>query len=596
MSNNHVEYIISLKDLFSQKIGEATKETDKLNKSVDQTSIGLGGLAKIATGAFAVGGLINFGRSILEVGSNFESAEMGLKTLLKSSYLAEKTFKNIQEDAQKTPFDFKGLLDANKLLIGSGISAEKARKDVLNLGNAIAATGGGNDELSRMSVNLQQIKNVGKATAMDIKQFAFAGVNIYGLLADATGKSTAEVKDMEVSYDLLTYALEKSAEKGGMYYNALGNAMETTKGKMSNLGDIMDNLKNTIFEAFKPIINDVVSGLSTLINKLVGVVKWMNQNRSAVKLAVGVMFTLYTATKLAAIQTKVFALWTMRSTIALGINKIAIFASLVATDGLKLALYATGIAGTAMWSALLLGIPLVIAGIGYLYNKFEGFRAVVQGVWEVIKGLAKSMLDLAIGFYTMDFGRMKKGFNSLFDVGKNFKKGYNDEIKRGESVKLDAYAKQIKDKDQQLKELRNLADTQISTQTGKVLQENKKILSDFDKKDKQLNDSKLTLANAKYILKQKQKELSGLAKFTEKNRGPIGNFNADGTPIIETKSEVSKVQQKQATQIHINIGKLIESQNIKVENATKDFASKLHTAVAEVLLNVVNDANRIATQ
>jgi hypothetical protein len=40
----------------------------------------------------------------------------------------------------------------------------------------------------------------------------------------------------------------------------------------------------------------------------------------------------------------------------------------------------------------------------------------------------------------------------------------------------------------------------------------------------------------------------------------------------------------------------VETQNIKIENATKDFAQKLHTAVAEVLLNVVNDTNRIATQ
>lgn len=54
--------------------------------------------------------------------------------------------------------------------------------------------GGGSDELGRMAQNLQQIKNAGKATAADIKQFAYAGIDVYGILADYTGKSTAEVQ------------------------------------------------------------------------------------------------------------------------------------------------------------------------------------------------------------------------------------------------------------------------------------------------------------------------------------------------------------------------------------------------------------------
>lgn len=37
------------------------------------------------------------------------------------------------------------------------------REDAMNLANAIAATGGGNDELARMATNMQQIKTVGKS-------------------------------------------------------------------------------------------------------------------------------------------------------------------------------------------------------------------------------------------------------------------------------------------------------------------------------------------------------------------------------------------------------------------------------------------------
>ena len=62
---------------------------------------------------------------------------------------------------------------------------------------------------------------MGKASAADIKQFAMAGIDIYGILADYTGKSTAEVQNMTVTYDLLTAALQKASEEGGRYYNAM---------------------------------------------------------------------------------------------------------------------------------------------------------------------------------------------------------------------------------------------------------------------------------------------------------------------------------------------------------------------------------------
>ncbi|MEI8137590.1 MAG: tape measure protein [Bacteroidota bacterium] len=522
MATNHVEYVISLKDLFSQQIGKAKKETDELNKSVDKTSDSLGGLAKMAVGAFATIGIGNFIRDVVEVGASFESAEMGLKTFLGSSEAAHSAFLNIQKDAATTPFDFQSLLSANRALISSGVSAEQARKDVLNLGNAIAATGGGSDELSRMSVNLQQIKNVGKASAMDIKQFAFAGINIYGLLATATGKNVEQVKDMTVSYDLLAYALQQAGKEGGLYYQGLENASNTTTGKLSNLSDQFDAFKGQLFNEMKPAITSIVNALSSFMGKTIKLIGWMKAHKEEIKWGSVALSGLVLAYKAAWIQQKIFALWNIRSSIALGISKIATFASIVATDGLTGALYAAGIGGQFMWNTLLLGIPLVVAGIGYAWNKFEGFRGVIMGLWEVIKGLAISFKDLVVGFYTLDFTQMKKGFNSLFDISKNFNKGYNSEITKKTATK-------------------------------------KEDLKDVAKK-------------------------------------PSKTTNIFSPDQITNKTTASKVQQKQATQIHINIGKLIENQNIKVENATKDFTQKLHTAVAEVLLNVVNDANRIATQ
>lgn len=135
--------------------------------------------------------------------AQLEQYKTALTTLTGSAKKASEIMTQIEKDAAKTPFDVAGLTKANQLLISTGLNGEESRKTILALGNAISATGGGNDELSRMAVNLQQIKNTGKATALDIKQFAYAGIDIYGLLADYTGKTKKEVSDMEVSWELL---------------------------------------------------------------------------------------------------------------------------------------------------------------------------------------------------------------------------------------------------------------------------------------------------------------------------------------------------------------------------------------------------------
>ena len=61
--------------------------------------------------------------------------------------------------AKTTPFDVKGLAQANQLLLSTGMEADETRNLIMSLGDAVAATGGGNDELQRMAYNLQQVKN-----------------------------------------------------------------------------------------------------------------------------------------------------------------------------------------------------------------------------------------------------------------------------------------------------------------------------------------------------------------------------------------------------------------------------------------------------
>lgn len=268
MASQQVEYVLTLKDLLTSKLREADSAASGLESAVGRVQSAVVGLGAAIGISFGISKIIDFTKSMVAAGSTVENARIGLTTLLRDANEASQVINNTMQDATRTPFAFEGLLAANKALISTGMSAGQAREDVLNLSNAIAATGGGDDELQRMVVNLQQIRNTGKATALDIRQFAYAGVNVYEMLARATGKTTQEVQHMEVTYDMLSMALKKAHEAGGIYANGLENMSQATSVKISNIGDSFFQLMVKMFDDLKPIIDPVLNMVGQFVNSM----------------------------------------------------------------------------------------------------------------------------------------------------------------------------------------------------------------------------------------------------------------------------------------------------------------------------------------
>ncbi len=242
-------------------MGEFADKTDKAADSlgsIQKKSGFFDGMAAevakgqtLATAFSAIAGKIKeIGSQAVTTGVNYnaqvEQYQVALTNMLGSQEKASETLEQIKKDAARTPFDTANLVKANEYLISTGETAENSRKTILALGDAVSAVGGGSDELGRMAQNLQQVKNAGKATAADIKQFAYAGIDVYGILADYTGKSTAEVQKMTVTYDLLTAALQNAAEEGGRYYNSMNAQSETINGKLSTLKDNATQLSGAL--------------------------------------------------------------------------------------------------------------------------------------------------------------------------------------------------------------------------------------------------------------------------------------------------------------------------------------------------------------
>lgn len=379
-------------------------DTDGFEKGVKGLSSSTVALGNIM--ADVVKQVANTVNDVIKTGVNYnaqiEQYQVALTTLTGSADEANRIINQIKEDAARTPFDVAGLTQANQLLISAGVDADQARTDVINLGNAISATGGGNEELSRMAVNLQQIKNVGKASALDIKQFAYAGIDVYGLLADYMGIAREEAADLDVTYEDLTGALAYASQEGGKYYGAMEAQSKTLNGQMSTL---KDNFNTFAGEAAEPLFNFLKDSALPVLNDLLTggekTKKWINENKTPLALLAITIGTLTTAIIAYNIAQNAAAIATTLATVA-----SAAFGSVMAFI-------------TSPITLVILAIGALIA-IGYLLVKnWDKIKETAIKVFGYIKDFIKNIVENITNFCE-EFKEFISGI--VEDVANFFKK------------------------------------------------------------------------------------------------------------------------------------------------------------------------------
>lgn len=365
--------------------------------------------------AKAVKGVEQIAKAGIEFNAQMEQYQTAFTTLIGDADQAAAALEQIRKDAASTPFDVASLTQANQALLATGMDAATARDDVMNLANAIAATGGGSAELSRMAANMQQIRNTGKATAMDIRQFANAGINIYGLLADSMGVTVEQAAEMDVTYEQLTEAFAKAAEAGGAYAGAMEAQSQTFNGRISTLKDNATQLAGALTE-------DLFNTLST--DALPQVMEWVatlldaaqtGGIEGAIAAAKGILTNLvkqFLAGLPQMMETGVSLLTNLLTGIAgsgaLGKVMAAIFMVIRALlNAIVNHLPEILAAGVSLLGQLLTGIataaPTVIAYIGelilrlinaFLHADWASIGSnIVSGIWNGISGLWQSLVD-----------------------------------------------------------------------------------------------------------------------------------------------------------------------------------------------------------
>lgn len=187
-------------------------------------------VAATAAAATTVG-VAALGKNTISTGLAYnamqQNANAALKTMLGSQKAVNEQMEKLGKLAQNSPFSKATFISAQQQLIAFGVEVEKVIPLLDAMQNAVAASGGGSQQLADLAFVVAQIKAAGKITGQDLIQLGQRGINAAEIIGKAFGKSSAEVKAM----------ISKNQIDADQAIDAL------TKGMMEKFGGATDAIK-----------------------------------------------------------------------------------------------------------------------------------------------------------------------------------------------------------------------------------------------------------------------------------------------------------------------------------------------------------------
>ena len=190
--------------------------------------------------------------------SEYESLLVRLAVSIGDFSEAEKEFEKLQQFAADSPFDLPGVVRASIMFRNVGVEAEKLIPTIKMLGDVAQ---GSDEYFNRIAMNYMQIKSIGKASAMDLKQFAMMEIPIYDVLAQMGVTGTATANDIDRAFQIMTSA-------GGKFYNSMTSNAGTMSGRITNLQDAMQQFSAKIGNKILPTMKSMTQSLGRFVEEV----------------------------------------------------------------------------------------------------------------------------------------------------------------------------------------------------------------------------------------------------------------------------------------------------------------------------------------
>ncbi len=253
--------------LGQDKLSPAMKSAEKSSDSLGRKLGGFGRTAGVALlGVTTAAGALAGAGAVMGVktAAGLEQANIAFTTLLGSGQKAQTFLDGLKTFAAKTPFELPGLIDASRLLLGVGVSADQVTPMLQSFGDTASAVGIKQDAFQRIMLATSQAISAGRFQVGDLNQIMTNGIPVWTILSKAMGKPVPELRQMASQGKLLSKDVLPllQAQMGKDYGGAMAAQSQTLNGIWSTF---MDTLSLGLADAIKPLIPVMKVGLSGAI-------------------------------------------------------------------------------------------------------------------------------------------------------------------------------------------------------------------------------------------------------------------------------------------------------------------------------------------
>lgn len=397
MADNIINYQININGNATANLNQINKVFKKVSDSAGNST---GKLERFGNTALMLNALTSTVQNISSafqtlVGPSLEveQRQVSLVTLFNGNAKAASDLtKQIKSTAAANVYGAGTMLESQKQMMAFGISSDKAFKSLTDIGDIAL---GDKNKMSSLSLAFAQCTSTGKLMGQDLLQMINAGFNPLEEISRKTGKSIGELKDEmsrgAISADMVAQAFHSATEEGGKFYKGAENASHTTAAKIAAVKNKIDEMKVSLFNAtggataYVAEIGSLVTPVAQLLPLIKGLGssfmwlggKWGGFIKSFKSGIIGLIMNLQ-ITSFSAIYTG-------------GAFKVMEAAGKSACRGISTAIKSIPIVG---WIAA--AIAAVITVVTLLWQKCEGFRELVMGIWEVIKAVFSGLWDMVV--------------------------------------------------------------------------------------------------------------------------------------------------------------------------------------------------------
>jgi tape measure domain-containing protein len=386
MSNNSVEYILSLKDKFSSGIKSATTNTEKLNGAMgmaQKSAIGL----KTALAAIGVGLGI---KEIISTTAAMEGLQNQLNFASGSAEQGARDFNYLRKTSQEMGLDFNVAATAfakfSGAARGTSIEGQKLRDIFEGVGMASTVMHLTAEQSEGAFRALEQMLSKGKVSAEELRgQLGERIPGAFQIAARAMGMTTSELdkfmsQGLLMSEDFLPkFAAQLKLEFAG----GMSAASESLSANLNRMNNAFLEIKLTLGELLMPVILTVIDAIRSLTN-------FVKEHAVAISFLVGsftalagAIFIYNSYMKIAAIYSGAKFIWGIWS-LAAALDGVTVAQWLLNTASAFFA----GLTGVGLFAVAAAGAAALATGVmaaKYAYDKLN--KSAESGVGAANKAL-----------------------------------------------------------------------------------------------------------------------------------------------------------------------------------------------------------------